>query len=51
MDLTFDHPSDIFALRPCHNDDATDLVAVGGEQTVQVIQVVSNKNLPFYTFY
>ena len=40
MDLQFDHPTHIHALRPCHTDDATDLVAVGGTHTLEVLSVV-----------
>ena len=40
MDLQFDHPTDIHALRPCHVDDARDLVAIGGTHTVEVLSVV-----------
>lgn len=41
MDLEFNHPTDIYSLRPCRNTDAPDIVAIGGEHSVEVIQVVS----------
>jgi len=40
MDLEFNHPTDIYSLRPCRNADAPDIVAIGGEHSVEVIQVV-----------
>lgn len=40
MDLDFQHPTDIYALAPCRNADAQDLVAIGGEHSVEVVQVV-----------
>ncbi|KAF5331048.1 hypothetical protein D9619_005706 [Psilocybe cf. subviscida] len=39
MDTHFEHPTNIFALRPCRNPEAPDLLAIGGEHSVQVIQV------------
>ncbi|KAH9483812.1 hypothetical protein JR316_0003290 [Psilocybe cubensis] len=39
IDLEFLHPTDIYALRPCRNPDATDLIAIGGEHSVEVILV------------
>ena len=41
MDLEFNHPTDIYSLRPCRNTDAPDIVAIGGEHSVEVIQVAS----------
>ena len=40
MDLEFVHPTQIYSLRPCRNQDATDLLAVGGEHSVDIVQVV-----------
>ena len=40
MDLEFQHPTDIYSLRPCRNSDAHDLIAIGGEHSVDVLQVV-----------
>ena len=40
MDLAFQHPTDIYALAPCRNNDAQDLVAIGGDHSVEVVQVV-----------
>jgi len=40
MDLEFRHPTDIYALSPCRNNDAQDLVAIGGDHSVEVVQVV-----------
>jgi hypothetical protein len=40
MDLAFQHPTDIYSLAPCRNNDAQDLVAIGGDHSVEVVQVV-----------
>lgn len=40
MDLEFVHPTQVYSLRPCRNQDATDLLAVGGEHSVDILQVV-----------
>ncbi|KAF8964133.1 hypothetical protein BDZ97DRAFT_947116 [Flammula alnicola] len=39
MDLEFTHPTEIYSLRPCRNTDAPDLLAIGGEHSVEIIQV------------
>ncbi|KAJ2936684.1 hypothetical protein H1R20_g411, partial [Candolleomyces eurysporus] len=39
MDLQFDHPTQIYALRACHTDDATDLVAIAGSHSLQVVSI------------
>lgn len=40
MDLEFQHPTDIYSLAACRNNDALDLVAIGGDHSVEVVQVV-----------
>ena len=40
MDINFPHPTQIFSLRACRNDDAVDLLAVGGEHSVDILLVV-----------
>jgi hypothetical protein len=49
MDINFSHPTQIFSLRACRNDDAVDLLAVGGEHSVDVLLVVRALNVsPLY---
>jgi hypothetical protein len=45
MQPRYDHGSLVQAVRACANDDATDLIAVAGEHSVHVIQVVSAHQL------
>ena len=40
-DLKYTHGSDVFVVKACYNADANDLIAVAGEDTVQVLQCVS----------
>lgn len=40
MDIRYRHGTDIFVLRACMNDDALDLIAFGGEHSVEVLLVV-----------
>ena len=42
MDLKYNHQTIIYVLNACHNDDAPDLVAIGGEHSVEVIQVADD---------
>ncbi|KAF8163054.1 hypothetical protein B0H34DRAFT_649842 [Crassisporium funariophilum] len=39
MDLQFNHPTTVFSLCACRNTDASDLIAVGGEHSVDILQV------------
>jgi hypothetical protein len=41
MTQRYDHGSLVLAVRACSNDDATDLIAIAGEHSVDVLQVVS----------
>jgi len=41
MDIRYNHGSLIHCLRASHSQDASDLLAVGGEHSVAVLQVVS----------
>lgn len=40
-DLKYTHGSDVLAVKACYNVDANDLIAVAGEDTVEVLQCVS----------
>lgn len=42
MDIRYNHGSLIHCLRASHFRDAPDLLAIGGEHTVAVLQVVSH---------
>ena len=46
MDIRYDHPSFIHVLRACQNDDAADLIALGGDHSVDILLVVSSFWLP-----
>ncbi|KAF9052794.1 hypothetical protein BJ165DRAFT_1442892 [Panaeolus papilionaceus] len=43
MDLQFIHPTQIYSIRPSRNTDANDLVAIGGEHSVDVIQLLPDR--------
>ena len=45
MDLRHDHGADVHVVRANH-DDATDLVAIGGAHSVQVLLIVSVATAP-----
>ena len=49
MDLEFQHPTEIYSLAPCRNNDAYDLIAIGGEHSVEVLQVVRPKSRPVFS--
>ncbi|KAJ8515531.1 hypothetical protein ONZ45_g7076 [Pleurotus djamor] len=51
MDLRFNHGTDIYAVRACCNQDATDLVAIGGEHSVQVLRVTDTTCEAIATFH
>lgn len=40
MDLKYTHGTQIFCVRACQHDDAADLVAIAGDNSVEVIQCV-----------
>jgi len=40
MDLDFQHPTEIYSIAPCRNNDAQDLIAIGGDHSVDVLRVV-----------
>ncbi|KAF9557674.1 hypothetical protein CPC08DRAFT_774271 [Agrocybe pediades] len=42
LDLQYTHLSEIYCLRPCQNAEATDLIALGGENSVQIIRVTDS---------
>lgn len=48
MDLTYSHPTPLHILRANTSDDATDLVAIGGDHSVDVLLVVCLFLLSFY---
>ncbi|OCH95227.1 hypothetical protein OBBRIDRAFT_720874 [Obba rivulosa] len=37
MDVRHTHTTDVFAVRACYNDDAADLIAIGGAHSVEVL--------------
>lgn len=39
--MDYNHQTVIYVLSACKNDDAGDLIAIGGEHSVQVLLVVS----------
>ena len=45
MDIRYDHGADVHVVRANH-DDATDLVAIGGAHSVQVLLTVSRLPAP-----
>ncbi|KDR81357.1 hypothetical protein GALMADRAFT_152229 [Galerina marginata CBS 339.88] len=51
MDLEFAHPTEIYSLRPCRSSDAADLVAVGGDYSVEIIQVTATDCRLLATFH
>lgn len=44
-DLKYTHGTDVLAVRACYSSDASDLLAVAGEDTVQILQCVSQPSL------
>lgn len=42
MDINYNHHTTIFVLAACQIDDAADLVAIGGEHSVEILRVVCN---------
>ena len=46
MDVRHAHGSDIHVVRACHHDDGVDLLAVGGNHSVQVLLTVSRLPAP-----
>jgi hypothetical protein len=44
MDLQHNQGTQVFVLRACYNDDATDLLAIGGEHSVDILLVVSTNS-------
>ena len=47
MDVNYIHTTSIHVVRACPNDDATDLLAIGGDHSVDVLLVVSSPILLF----
>jgi hypothetical protein len=41
MDIRYNHGSLIHCLRASHSQDAPDLLAIGGEHSIAILQVVS----------
>lgn len=39
--VRIDHGSDVYVVRSCYHDDGHDLLAFGGEHSVEVYQIVS----------
>lgn len=40
MDVRHNHGTEVFVVRACYHDDGADLVAIGGEHSVQVLLTV-----------
>ncbi|KAG6811176.1 hypothetical protein H0H92_008660 [Tricholoma furcatifolium] len=51
MDLHHLHPTRVDAVRACHHDDATDLLAVAGEHTVDILLVSHSACQTIASFY
>ena len=41
MDIRYNHGSPIHCLRASHTQDASDLLAIGGEHSIAILRVVS----------
>lgn len=39
MDLSYSHQTTIYVLQACHTEDAPDLIAIGGEHSVEIVSV------------
>ncbi|KIY64580.1 hypothetical protein CYLTODRAFT_380628 [Cylindrobasidium torrendii FP15055 ss-10] len=50
MDLQYDHQTVIYALEACHTEDGKDLIAVGGERSVEVFAVTDTACIPVVSF-
>lgn len=46
MDVRHSHGTEVFAVRACYEDDAADLIAVGGAHSVEVLLLVSGGRAP-----
>ena len=46
MDVRHSHGTEVFVVRACYEDDAADLVAIGGAHSVEVILLVCLPALP-----
>ena len=47
MDVNYVHTTSIHVVRACPNDDATDLLAIGGDHSVEVLLIVSS-HIPLF---
>ncbi|TFY74404.1 hypothetical protein EWM64_g9610 [Hericium alpestre] len=50
FDIRHDHGSLVHVVRACHNDDGYDLIAIGGEHTVEVLLISEYTATPLATF-
>jgi len=50
MDLKYQHQTLVHVVRACNYSDADDLVAVGGEHSVEVLRVVRGIMLLFFQY-
>ncbi len=46
MDVRHSHGTEVFAVRACYEDDAADLIALGGAHSVEVLLLVSGARAP-----
>lgn len=51
MDVRYQHGSVVHVVRACYNDDAIDLVALGGENVVEVLQVTPSSSRVVASFH
>ena len=46
MDVRHSHGTEVYVVRACYEDDAADLIAVGGAHSVEVLLLVSAPHPP-----
>lgn len=49
--IRIDHGSDVYVVRSCYHEDGHDLLAFGGEHSVEVYQMVSEIPLFYCLFH
>ncbi|KAH7921485.1 hypothetical protein BV22DRAFT_1122121 [Leucogyrophana mollusca] len=49
--LKINHGSDVYVVRACYNDDGADLLALGGEHSVDVFQITSSSSKRIASFH
>lgn len=51
MDLHYDHQTIIYVLNACHDEDAADLIALGGDHSVEIIAVTDAACISIASFH